>query len=100
MVHDHRGPHIALECSLPSAVTTISPFVDKFILLLKNCGCVPEGVSEEGGAVIHMRKSTGEAPKLLAKDAQENSTKWFIPLSKSAKYCRTGDRPWRAVSGF
>jgi hypothetical protein len=49
--------------------------VDKFILLLKNCGCVPEGVSEEGGAVIHMRKSTGEAPKLLAKDAQENSTK-------------------------
>jgi hypothetical protein len=30
---------------------------------------------EEGGPVIHMRKSAGEAPKLLAKDPQENSTK-------------------------
>jgi serine/threonine-protein kinase RsbW len=143
----HRGPHLALECSLPSEVTAISPFVDKLMLLLRNCGCVPEGVSdveialrealanaiihgnhedrrkhvhvtcrcepdevsigvkdegkgfdtnsvadptapqnigsihgrgihviralmdevcfEEGGAVIHMRKSTGEAPKLV-----------------------------------
>jgi serine/threonine-protein kinase RsbW len=142
---------------LPSEVTAISPFVDKLILLLRNCGCVPEGVSdveialrealanailhgnhedrrkhvhvtcrceldevsiavkdegkgfdinnvpdptasenigsahgrgihvmralmdevrfEEGGAVIHMRKSASEAPKLLAKDARENSTK-------------------------
>jgi hypothetical protein len=30
---------------------------------------------EEGGAVIYMRKSAGEAPKLLAKDARENSAK-------------------------
>jgi serine/threonine-protein kinase RsbW len=30
---------------------------------------------EEGGAVIHMRKSAGEAPNLPAKDAQENSAK-------------------------
>jgi len=30
---------------------------------------------EEGGAVIHMRKNASEASKLLAKDAQENSTK-------------------------
>lgn len=142
----HRGPHLALEFSLPSEVTAISPFVDKLMPLLRNCGCVPEGVSdveialrealanaiihgnredrrkhvhvtcrceldevsiavkdegkgfdtnnvpdptapqnigsvhgrgihviralmdevrfEEGGAVIHMRKSTGEAPKL------------------------------------
>lgn len=43
---DHRGPHIALEYSLPSEVTTISPFVDKLMLLLRNCGCVPEGVSD------------------------------------------------------
>jgi len=30
---------------------------------------------EAGGAVIHMRKSGGEASNLPAKDAQENSTK-------------------------
>ena len=152
----HRGPHIALECSLPSEVTAISPFVDKLMLLLRNCSCVPEGASdveialrealanaiihgnhedrrkrvyvtcrcepdevsiavkdegsgfdinivpdptapenigsvhgrgilvmkalmdevrfEEGGVVVHMRKRATEAPKLLAKDARENST--------------------------
>jgi serine/threonine-protein kinase RsbW len=42
----HRGPHIAVECSLPSEVTAISHFVDKLMLLLRNCGCVPEGVSD------------------------------------------------------
>jgi serine/threonine-protein kinase RsbW len=51
MAHDlkqkaHSGPHIALECSLPSEVTAISPFVDKLMLLLSNCGCVPERVSD------------------------------------------------------
>jgi serine/threonine-protein kinase RsbW len=147
----HRGPHLALECSLPSEVAVISPFVDKLMPLLTNCGCVPEGVSdveialrealanailhgnhqdrrkhvhvtcrcepdevliavkdegkgfdtnhlpdptapenigsvhgrgihvmkalmdevrfEEGGVVVHMRKSVGEAPKLLAKES-------------------------------
>jgi serine/threonine-protein kinase RsbW len=157
IAHDHCGPHMALECSLPSEVTAISPFVDRLMLLLSNCGCVPEGVSdveialreamanaiihgnhedrrkhvhvscrcepgevsiavkdegkgfdinnvpdptapenigsvhgrgihviralmdevrfEERGAVIHMRKSATEAPKLLAKDAEESSTK-------------------------
>jgi serine/threonine-protein kinase RsbW len=44
--HDHRGPHIALEHSLPSEVTAISPFVDRLMLLLRKCGCVPEGVSD------------------------------------------------------
>src|SRR5260370_4175586 len=44
--HDARGPHIALECSLPSEVTAISPFVDRLMLLLRNCGCVAEGVSD------------------------------------------------------
>ena len=154
--HDHWGPYIALEVSLPSEVTAISPFVDKLMPLLRNCGCVPEGESdveialrealanaiihgnhedrrkyvhvtcrcepdevsiavkdegkgfdvnsvpdptapenigsvhgrgiqlmkalmdevhfEEGGVVVHMRKSAGEAPKLLAKDPQENKT--------------------------
>jgi len=141
---------MALECSLPSEVTAISPFVDKLMPLLRSCGCVSAGVSdveialrealanaiihgnhedsrkqvhvtcrcepdevsiavkdegkgfelnnvpdptapenitsvhgrgihvmralmdeirfEEGGVVVHMRKSAGEARKLLAKD--------------------------------
>jgi anti-sigma regulatory factor (Ser/Thr protein kinase) len=42
----HRGPHIALECSVPSEVAAISPLVDKLMPLLSNCGCVPEGVSD------------------------------------------------------
>lgn len=46
IAQDHRGPHIALECSLPSEVTAISPFVDKLMLLLRNCGCASEGVSD------------------------------------------------------
>ena len=153
--NDLRGPHIALECSLPSEVTAISPFVDKLMLLLMQWGCVDEGVSdveialrealanaiihgnredrrkyvhvtcrcdpeevsiaikdegkgfdtnnvpdptapenigsvhgrgihvmkalmdevrfEDGGAVVHMRKSSGESPALLANDALENS---------------------------
>jgi serine/threonine-protein kinase RsbW len=156
ITHDHRGPHIALECSLPSEVTAISSFVDKLMLLLRNGGCVPEGVSdveialrealanamihgnredprkhvyvtcrcerdevsiavkdegkgfdinnvldptapenvrsvhgrgihmmkvlmdevrfEEGGVVVHMRKSTGESPKPTARDPDENET--------------------------
>ena len=156
IAHDHRGPHIALECSLPSEVTAISPFVDKLMLLLRNCSCVPEGASdveiavrealanaiihgnhedrrkyvhitcrcephevsiavkdegkgfdvknvpdptapenigsvhgrgihvmkalmdevrfEDGGVVVHMRKSAGQAPKLLAKDTNEIGT--------------------------
>jgi anti-sigma regulatory factor (Ser/Thr protein kinase) len=46
IAHDRRGPHIALEHSLPSEVTAISPFVDRLMLLLRKCGCVPEGVSD------------------------------------------------------
>src|SRR5580693_902826 len=46
IAHDHRDSHIALEWSLPSEVTAISPFVDKLMPLLTNCGCVPEGVSD------------------------------------------------------
>jgi len=44
--NDLRSPHIALQCSLPSEVTAISPFVDTLMLLLRNCGCVAEGVSD------------------------------------------------------
>jgi serine/threonine-protein kinase RsbW len=42
----HHGPHIAVECSLPSEVTAISPFVAKLMRLLRNCGYVPEGLSD------------------------------------------------------
>jgi serine/threonine-protein kinase RsbW len=31
---------------LPSEVDAISPFVDKLMVLLRKCGCVPEGVSD------------------------------------------------------
>ena len=147
---------MTLECSLLSEVTAISPFVDKLMPLLSNCGCVSDDVSdveialrealanaiihgnhedrrkyvhvtcrckpdevsivvrdegegfdfnrvpdptgpeniglvhgrgihvmkalmdevrfEDGGTVVHMRKSAGEAPTLLTKDAAENST--------------------------
>jgi serine/threonine-protein kinase RsbW len=46
IAQDNQGLHIALQCSLPSDVTAISPFVDKLILLLSNCGCVSEGVND------------------------------------------------------
>ena len=42
----HRGPHLALECSLPSEVTAISPFVDGLMPLLRTCGCVSEAESD------------------------------------------------------
>ena len=46
IAHDHRGPCIELERSLPSQVAAISPFVDKLMLLFRKCGCVPEGESD------------------------------------------------------
>jgi serine/threonine-protein kinase RsbW len=46
IAHDHHGPCIDLERSLPSEVPAISPFVDKLMLLIRKCGCVPEGVSD------------------------------------------------------
>ena len=46
IAHDQDGPCIELKRSLPSDVTAISPFVDKLMVLLRKCGCVPEGVSD------------------------------------------------------
>jgi serine/threonine-protein kinase RsbW len=46
IAHNQGGPCIELESSLPSEVGVISPFVDKLMLLLRNCGCVPEGESD------------------------------------------------------
>jgi serine/threonine-protein kinase RsbW len=46
IAHNQGGPCIDLERSLPSEVAAISPFVDKLILLIRRCGCVPEGESD------------------------------------------------------
>src|ERR1700720_794821 len=46
MAHDHDGTCIELKRSLPSEVAAISPFVDKLMLLIRKCGCVPEGESD------------------------------------------------------
>src|SRR4030081_1046791 len=46
IAHNQGGPCIELERSLPSEVAAISPFVDEFMLLLRKCGCVSEGVSD------------------------------------------------------
>ena len=42
--HKQRGPCIDLERSLPSEVGSISPFVDRLMLLIRKC--VPDGESE------------------------------------------------------
>lgn len=41
-----NGPCIQLEHSLPSQVAAISPFVDRLMLLIRKCGCIPEGESD------------------------------------------------------
>ena len=57
---DQGGPCIELERSLPSEVSAISPFVDKLMLLIRKCGCVPEDSDVEvalrealANAIIH-----------------------------------------------
>jgi serine/threonine-protein kinase RsbW len=40
------GPCLELERSLPSEVAAISPFVDRLMLLIRKCGCVPQGESD------------------------------------------------------
>jgi len=46
IAHDHSGPCIELERSLPSVITAISPFVDKLMLLIRNSGCIPEAETD------------------------------------------------------
>src|ERR1700682_3276816 len=46
IAHNQGGSCVELERSLPSEVAAISPFVDKLMLLIRKCGCVPEGVSD------------------------------------------------------
>jgi serine/threonine-protein kinase RsbW len=46
IARNQDGPCIELESSMPSEVAVISPFVDKLMLLLRKCGCVPEGAND------------------------------------------------------
>jgi anti-sigma regulatory factor (Ser/Thr protein kinase) len=56
----------------PTARENIGSVHGRGILMMK--ALMDEVRLEEGGVVVHMRKSAGEAPKLLAKDPQENET--------------------------
>jgi serine/threonine-protein kinase RsbW len=46
IAHSQCGPCVGLERSLPSEVAAISPFVDRLMVLLRKCGCVPDGESD------------------------------------------------------
>ena len=52
------GPCIELERSLPSELAALSPFVDRLMLLLRKCGCVPQGESD---VEIALREALGNA---------------------------------------
>jgi len=82
--HDHRGPHIALECSLPSEVAVISPLVDKLMPLLTNCGCVPEGVSD---VEIALREDLANATFTEIMRIIENTS--MLPAAVSLTKCQS-----------
>ena len=46
MADGQDGPCIELDRSLPSEVSAISRFVDKLMLLIRKCGCVPGGETD------------------------------------------------------
>jgi serine/threonine-protein kinase RsbW len=58
IAHNQIGPYIELERSLPSELAAISPFVDRLMLLLRKCGCVPQGESD---VEIALREALGNA---------------------------------------
>src|SRR6202035_1020094 len=58
ITHDHHGPCIELERSLPSEVAAISPFVDKLMLLIRKCGWAPE---DESDVEIALREAIANA---------------------------------------
>jgi serine/threonine-protein kinase RsbW len=58
VANNQGGPCIELERSLPSKVAAISPFVDRLMLLFRNCGCVPE---RESGVEIALREALANA---------------------------------------
>ena len=46
IAHNQDGPCIELERTLPSEVAAISPFVDRPVLLIRQCGCVSKGETD------------------------------------------------------
>jgi len=54
----HHGPYIQFEHSLPSKIDAISPFVDKVMLLITKCGCVP---GKERDVEIALREALANA---------------------------------------
>jgi serine/threonine-protein kinase RsbW len=58
IAHNQGGPCLELERSLPSEVAAISPFVDRLMLLMRRCGCVPEG---ESNVEIALREALANA---------------------------------------
>ena len=58
IAHNQGGPCIELERSLPSEVAAISPFVDRLMVLLRECGCVSQS---EGDLEIALREALANA---------------------------------------
>ena len=56
--HNQAGPGLELERSLPSEVAAIYPFVDRLMLLMRKCGCVPESASD---VAIALREALANA---------------------------------------
>ena len=54
---------------MPSELAAISPFVDRLMLLLRKCGCVPQGESD---VEIALREGLGNA---IIHGNRENSRK-------------------------
>jgi serine/threonine-protein kinase RsbW len=46
IAHNQGAPCLELERSLPSEVASISPFVDRLMVLFRKCGCVSQGESD------------------------------------------------------
>ena len=58
IAHHQIGPCIELEGSLPCELAAISPFVNRLMLSLRKCGCVPQGESD---VEIELREALGSA---------------------------------------
>jgi serine/threonine-protein kinase RsbW len=58
IAHNQSRPCIDLERFLPSEVAAISPFVDKLMLLIRKCGCVPE---DDGDVESALREALANA---------------------------------------
>ncbi len=46
IARNQDGPCVELERSLPSEAAAISPFVDRLVGLIRQCGCVPESETD------------------------------------------------------